>query len=54
LPGAEHIEAFSCPHSQKSRGLKSGDRGGQLTGPPRPVRCSPKVWFMCCLTLRRK
>jgi hypothetical protein len=39
---------FRCPHSPKSRGLKSGDRGGQL------IHSTPKVWSRCCLTRRRK
>jgi hypothetical protein len=56
--GAEYNKVFRSPLSQKekkkNRGLKSGDRAGQWTGPPRPIHCSPKVWFMCCLTLRRK
>jgi hypothetical protein len=52
LPGSEHTEVFRCPHSQKSRGLRSRDRAGQLTGPPRPVDCRPKVNFRSCLTMR--
>jgi hypothetical protein len=52
--GAEYNKIFRCPQSQKSRGLRSGDRAGQLTGSPRPIRCSPKVLFRCCLTMRRK
>jgi hypothetical protein len=54
LIDVEYTKDFRCPHSQNSRGLRSGDRAGQLTGPPRPVHCSPKVWFSCCLTMRRK
>jgi hypothetical protein len=52
--GAEYIIAFRCPHSQKSRGLGSGYRAGQLTGPLRPIQCSQEAWFRCCLTMRRK
>jgi hypothetical protein len=52
--GAEYTKVFRCPHSQKSRGLRSGDRAGQLTGPPRPIHCSPKFWFKCSLIMRRK
>jgi hypothetical protein len=44
---AEFTKVFSCLHSQKSRKLRSGDRAGQLAGPPRPIHCSPKVWFRC-------
>jgi hypothetical protein len=51
---AEYTKAFRYPHSQKSRGLRSGDYAGQLTGPPHPIRCSPKVWFRYCLTMGRK
>jgi hypothetical protein len=25
-----------------------------MTGPPRSIHCSPKVWFRCWLTVRRK
>jgi hypothetical protein len=32
-----YIKVFRCPHSQKSRGLRSGDHTGQLTGPPSPI-----------------
>jgi hypothetical protein len=53
LFGAAYTKAFRCSHSQKSKGLKSGDGAGQLTCPPRPIHCSPKVWFRCCLTIRR-
>jgi hypothetical protein len=54
LTGAEYTKVCMCPHSQKSRGLRSGDRAGQLTGPPRPIHCSTKVWLRCSLTMRRK
>jgi hypothetical protein len=49
LIGAEYTEELWCPHSQKSRGLRSGDRAGQLIGPPRPVYCWPEVCFRCRL-----
>jgi hypothetical protein len=39
--GAEYTEVFRCPHSQKSRGLRSGDREGQLAGRPRPMQLLP-------------
>jgi hypothetical protein len=32
----------------------SGDRAGQFTGPPRPIRSSAEVWFRCCPTVLRK
>jgi hypothetical protein len=54
LIGAEYTKVFRCPRSQKSRGLRSGDRAGQLTGPPRPLQCSPTVWIRCRLTVPRK
>jgi hypothetical protein len=53
LIGVEYTKVFSCPHNQNSRRLKSGDRAGQLIGPPRPSHCSPKVWFRSSLTMRR-
>jgi hypothetical protein len=54
LIDAEYTKIFTCSNSQKSRGLRSGDHAGQLTGPPHPSHCSPKVWFRCCLIIRRK
>jgi hypothetical protein len=53
LIGAEYAKVFSCSHSQKSRGLRSGDRAGQLTGPLHLLH-SPKLWFRLCFTMRRK
>jgi hypothetical protein len=47
-------QSFRWSQSQKSRALISGDRVGQLTAPPPPMHCSPKVWFRRCLTVRRK
>jgi hypothetical protein len=38
----------------KIQGLRSRARAAQLTGPRRPLHCSPKVWFRCCLTMWRK
>jgi hypothetical protein len=29
---------LTYPHTEKSRGLKSGDRGGQAIVPPRPIK----------------
>jgi hypothetical protein len=54
LIGAEYTKAFTYPHSKKSIGLRSADRAGQLTAPPRPIHCSPKVWFRWRLTIGRK
>jgi hypothetical protein len=54
LIGAEYIKVFKCPYSQKSRGLRSGNRARQFTGSPRPIHCSPKVWFRCFLTMHKK
>jgi hypothetical protein len=48
--GAQYTKAFMCRRSQKPR----GDRTGQMTGPPRPIHRSPKVWLRCCLAVRRK
>jgi hypothetical protein len=42
-----NTKAFTCSHRQKSKGLRSGDRRGQLIGPLRPSHCPPKVWFRC-------
>jgi hypothetical protein len=53
LNGAECTKVFRCPHNKKSKGLRLGDREGKLTGLPCPIHCSLKVWFRCCLTLRR-
>jgi hypothetical protein len=51
LIGAEYTKVIKCPHSQKSRGLRSGDHAGQLAGPPYPIHCLPKVWFRCYLPM---
>ena len=37
------MSVFGCPHRHESRGLKSGDRAGQLTVPPRPIHKISKV-----------
>ena len=36
-PGVSYTRLFMGPHKKKSRGVKSGDLGGQGTGPPRPI-----------------
>jgi hypothetical protein len=45
--GAKYTKVFRCPNSQKSRGLRSGDRAGQSTVPPCPIHISTKIWFTC-------
>ena len=32
--------SLAYPHTEKSRGVKSGDRGGQDIGPPRPIQAT--------------
>jgi hypothetical protein len=51
---AECDKVCRCSHSPKSRGLRLENHVGQLTGPPWSIHCSPKVWFRCCLPMRRK
>jgi len=34
------ILSSTYPHTKKSRGVKSGDRGGQAVGPPRPIQAT--------------
>ena len=36
-PGVSCTRLFIGPHKKKSRGVESGDLGGQGTGPPRPI-----------------
>ena len=47
-PGVSYTRLFMGPHKKKSRGVKSGDLGGQGTGPPRPIHLlgylSFKTW----------
>jgi hypothetical protein len=54
LNSAEYTNVFRCPHSQKSRGLRSGYHADQLTGSLHPMHFSWSVWFRCCLTVQRK
>ena len=35
--GVSYTRLFMGPYKNKSRGVKSGDLGGQGTGPPRPI-----------------
>jgi len=32
--------SLTYPHTEKSRGVKSGDRGGQAIIPPRPIQAT--------------
>jgi hypothetical protein len=48
-----HQSGYMFPKPNFRR-LRPGDRAGQLTGPPCLSHCSPKMWFRCCLTIRRK
>jgi hypothetical protein len=51
LISSEHVKAAICLYrKKKSETLRSGDRAGQLTGPPRLIHCQLKVWYRCCLT----
>ena len=42
------------PHRKKSRGVKSGDCGGQGVRPPQPINLSPYVWSRCLWTACEK
>ncbi|GBM08458.1 hypothetical protein AVEN_267724-1 [Araneus ventricosus] len=37
-----------CPRKRKSSGLRSGERGGHATGPPRPIHRAGYVTFKKC------
>ena len=52
LIGSECTKDCSCHYSRKSRGKRSGDRAGRLTGPLRPIHCRPKGRLKCCLATR--
>jgi hypothetical protein len=54
LIASEFTKDFRCSNSQKSIGLRPGDRAGQVTGPLCPIHCSLKVWFRCCRKMHRK
>jgi hypothetical protein len=56
------LKLFSCgkqtssstkPHRKKSWGVRSGDRGGQEVGHPRPVHCSNNCLFKNVITSLR-
>ena len=34
---------FKCPLTQKSSGVRSGERGNHAIGPPQPMQCSLNV-----------
>lgn len=44
---------FKWSH-KKSRGFKSGDRGGHAIGPPRPIHRTPCTWLRKSRTCSRK
>ena len=54
LYNSEYTEVCGCSHSQESRRLKSGDRAGQLIGPPRPIHRTSKGLFRCQVTTCRR
>jgi len=35
--GVENTLSLTCPHKKRSRGMISGDRGGQGVGPSLPI-----------------
>jgi len=37
--GVENTLSLTYPHKKKSRGVISGDRGGQSVGPSLPITC---------------
>lgn len=41
--GALYTRSFTVPHSEKSRGVRSGERGGQRIGPFAPIQVS-NIW----------
>jgi hypothetical protein len=53
LIDVEYTSIYVSPQPKVQR-IMSDDRVSQTTWPPRPIHCSPKVWFRCCLTMRRK
>ena len=47
-----YTTCFMCPQRKESRHVRSGDQGGQATGPPRPIHRFPKVdlrWFLATM-----
>jgi hypothetical protein len=60
LAGSEYTKSLGG-RTAKSRRLRSEDRAGQLTGPPRPIHCPQEVWLRysdkaekksCCTVIR--
>ncbi|GFT24898.1 hypothetical protein TNCV_3021811 [Trichonephila clavipes] len=37
--GVSNTSDFMCLQKKKSKRLRSGEHGGQLTGSPRPIHC---------------
>ncbi|GBM74005.1 hypothetical protein AVEN_4999-1 [Araneus ventricosus] len=46
--GISYTKDFMCPQKKKTSGLTSGERGGQATGPPRPIHRERYVAFKKC------
>ena len=53
-PGVSYTRLLMCPHKKKSRGVKSGDLGGQGTGPPRPIHLLEYLSFITWRTAIEK
>ena len=49
-PQATGISRISCPQKKKSSGLRSGERVGQITGPPCPIQRCGHVASRKCQT----
>jgi hypothetical protein len=48
IPWSSHVPTIRNPE------VRSRFRAGRLNEPPCPTHCPPKVWFRCCLKIRRK
>ena len=44
--------SLTKPHRKKSGNVRSDERGGQATGPPRPIHFSSKISSITCLEHR--
>ena len=44
--------SLTKPHKKKCGDNRSGERGGQATGPPRPIHFSSKISFITCARAR--
>ncbi|GBN76122.1 hypothetical protein AVEN_188860-1 [Araneus ventricosus] len=51
--GVSYAKDFMCPQKKKSSGLRSGERGGQATGPPRPIYRTRYVFKECRAVLEK-